>query len=73
VRKLAVALVVLVVLAALGYAARGYLAEVAARAQEQATGQRAATMADLGSIDQLKAAFDSAAGEPRLVLLLSPT
>jgi hypothetical protein len=32
-----------------------------------------ARVADLTSVDQFRAAFDAAAGRPRLVLLLSPT
>jgi hypothetical protein len=68
-----VVVVVLLVLVGVGFAARGYLAEVAARAQEQASGQSAASLTDLSSVDQLKAAFDAGAGEPQLILLLSPT
>jgi len=72
-RKLALILVAVIVAAGAGYAARGYLAEVADRAHGQAVGRPAATLTDLTSIDQLKAAFEGAGGEPRLILLLSPT
>jgi hypothetical protein len=72
-RKLAAGLIVLLVLAGLAYAARGYLTELANRAQEQASGQPAASLSDLAGIDQLKETFDSAADRYRLVLLLSPT
>jgi hypothetical protein len=73
-RKLAVGVVVLIlVLVGLGIAARGYLAEVADRAQEQASGRPAATLTDLSRIDQLKGAFNAASGEPRLILIFSPT
>jgi hypothetical protein len=74
VRKLVVAVVVLVlVLVGLGFAARGYLAEVADRAQEQAAGRPAATLTDLSRVDQLKDDFNAASGEPRLILIFSPT
>jgi phosphoribosylaminoimidazole carboxylase (NCAIR synthetase) len=52
---------------------RLYVEELATRAQEQASNAPAASLTDLTSIDQLQEAFNSASGEPRLVLLFSPT
>ncbi len=66
---LAVVLVVLVAFAAL-LARRGYLAEFSDRLAHPGP---AASLTDLRSVDQFGAAFDRAAGKPRLVLLLSPT
>jgi hypothetical protein len=73
--SLAFALLVLVVAALIVAVPEGrlYVAEVGARAQEQATNAPAAKLTDLRSIDQLKDAFNTAQGTPRLVLLLSPT
>jgi hypothetical protein len=52
---------------------RLYLAELGARVSESASGVPAARLSDLRSIDDLKVAFNTAGGEPRLILLLSPT
>jgi hypothetical protein len=60
-------------------AARGFLLVIAVQAaaacggagDEQ--GAAPARIADLTSVDELRAAFDAAAGRPRLVLVLSPT
>jgi hypothetical protein len=73
-RRLAVGVVVVaLVLVGLGLAARGYLAELADRAQEQASGRPAATLTDISGIDQLKSAFNADSGEPRVILIFSPT
>jgi hypothetical protein len=59
--------------------ARGFLLVIAALVAAGCGGsgdeQAAAPVrvADLTSLDQFRAAFDDAAGRPRLVLLLSPT
>jgi hypothetical protein len=76
-RRVLVAVLLLAVLlaAAVIFTPNGrlYMAELGTRVGESASGARPATLSDLRSIDDLKAAFNSAAGEPRLVLLLSPT
>lgn len=37
------------------------------------SGADTATLSDLGGVDELKARFNRDAGQPRIVLLLSPT
>ena len=76
-RKLGIAAFGIIALLVLGLVAtaggRGYLAELSARAGEQASGAPAATVFELQSIEQMQTAFNDAAGQPRLILLLSPT
>jgi hypothetical protein len=49
-----------------------YLSEALSRVSESASGPGVA-VTDLNRIDQLQAAFNRDAGDPRLILLFSPT
>ena len=50
----------------------GYLSEAISRVGETGSGSDA-PLTDLSRIDQIQTAFNSDAGHPRLLLLLSPT
>ena len=65
--------VVLVAAVLVTHEGRLYAEELGTRIGEQATGAPAAALTDLSSIDELKAAFNDASGQPRLILLFSPT
>lgn len=68
-----VVLVILLAVAGIQLAnPHSYLSEVVARIGETGSGQ-AATLTDLTDVAQLQNVFDSDAGHPRLLLLLSPT
>lgn len=62
-RALLIALAVTLALAASGCGGSRQAASTSAKR----------TLTDLHSIDQLRTAFNSASGEPRLVVLISPT
>ena len=76
-RRLAIAAaLVVVVLATLALVAQpggGYLGEGVSRIRGIASRAPSAPLADLEDVKQLSAAFNRAAGHPRLVLFLSPT
>jgi hypothetical protein len=73
-RRVAAAAGLLLVLVALVSAyGRGYLDQGASRLRGIASGGQSVPLADLRDVQQLRTAFDRAAGRPRLVLFLSPT
>ena len=53
--------------------ASSYGPEMATRASEAFSSTPAAPVTDLTSVGQMQADFNAAAGQPRLILLLSPT
>jgi hypothetical protein len=71
-RALTAGLVVLVALVLVGvyFGGRSYAGEIVGRLGEQGPSAR---VVDLGSVDQLRAAFNADAGTPRLLVLFSPT
>lgn len=69
-RILAPALIVLALVALVSFVAPDYPRELIARFSEHGP---TATLTDLTRVDQLQAAFNKRDGEPRLILLFSPT
>ena len=72
-RSALVGLVLGLTLVAILLAASGYAGEAVFRARAAISGEPKAALTDVRSPEQLGAAFDAAAGRPRLVLFLSPT
>lgn len=70
---LVVVVVVLAMLALVAQPGGGYLGEGMSRIRGIASGAPSTPLTDLKDVRQLSAAFNRAAGHPRLVLFLSPT
>jgi hypothetical protein len=65
--------VLLAVLVVVAQPGGGYLGEGVSRVRGVASGAPTVPLTDLNDVEQLSAAFNRAAGHPRLVLFLSPT
>jgi hypothetical protein len=72
-RRVVAAAFLLILVALVSAYGRGYLDQGASRLRGIASGGQSVPLADLRDVQQLRAAFDRAAGRPRLVLFLSPT